>query len=334
MTRSIWLLLLVACDGFVDLKDTADTEETTEADADADADADSDTDTDVDTVGFDTFDCDNTSSPPICPTNDCYEAAEGPDNNSYDHATPLGSGDTVQGVHCGTGDWDIFKVGAPVGCILDVSAWFDHERGDIDTYISTRFALSSSSDFYAQWQITDDFVIGDSIDDNEHTSWVSRTVEPHYIRLVDKSGLDNDYGLTAEISCPPMSCPEDDVNEALGTGGMGDNDSQPRATKIVANDTVIGISCGDEDWYSLTTSDFGGTCVPVAILDFDPSAGFSLTLKEGASTPTSATIDATSPGRIEVHWGANNVIGAADFGVVGPNGEAYSLWATCEHLPR
>ena len=51
------------------------------------------------------------------------------------------------------------------------------------------------------------------------------------------------------------------------------------------------------------------------------------------SHPYFATVDTSQPGRIEVSWNANSVLGSADFGISGPEGSAYALWASCEHLP-
>jgi len=284
-------------------------------------------------VGFETYDCTNATSPPECPANDCYEQAAGGDNNSYDQATPLGAGDPVEGVNCGIGDWDLFKIGAPIGCLIEVTASFEHAGGDIDTYLSTHYLASEANDFYSRYNLTDDFLIGDSITDDEHMSWVSRSNEPHYIRLVDKDGLDNHYTLRADVSCPPLSCPEDDVNEALGLADMGDNDTQSRATPTTVNDTIQGVLCGNDDWYTLSTVEFGGTCQPIAVLTFDPADALSLTLKEGVINPPFATVDTSQPGRIEVAWNANSILGAADFGISGPASAEYSLWASCAHLP-
>jgi hypothetical protein len=163
----------------------------------------------------------------ICPPDDANE----PDDTLVD-ATPIASGDEVEGISCYPDD-DLFRFTGTAGEQVQVDLLFTHARGDLDLYLLN--SVGGVVD-YSEGTVN-----------NEHITYLPSSSGTYYIVVAPFGGAENTYALTAtyasepgcddgesgvfpDVSADHPFCPDIEWLVAEGiTGGFPDGGFHPSA---------------------------------------------------------------------------------------------------------
>jgi len=205
-----------------------------------------------------------TGHPKGCPGDD------GLGNTYFDTLWQMRSGETVDGVVCGT-DMDWFGVALSAGDRVSADLYFAQVAGDLDLVLL-------APDWSTVSQQSGDV-------DNEHLSYTVPSNAPgnYFLVVMGYQSAENWYQLAVNIARAGGACIDDTLEQ---------NDSRTSARAVTANTSIGGQRCsGDDDYYSVVAN-ANQTLVGTLFLEHGTNCDLDLRLETSSGTiSTSAGLE-------------------------------------------